>query len=159
VEVRTTAHLVEVWFRGKRITSHQRSFDTYGCTTIPEHLPSTHQAYAAQQDLEYYLERGRAIGPNMEAFLGEVMAKRKHQELGFRSCLGILNLTKGYGSERMESVAQRAIQRGIYSYKSVKSMLEKGLDQRPYIVPVKHTPIVHENIRGAGYFNTQGDLL
>lgn len=159
VEVCTTAHLVEVWYQGKRIASHPRSALTYGASTIDGHLPPKHQAYAAQQTPEYYQERGRAIGPNMEAFLEDVMARKKHPELGFRSCLGILSLTKGYGSERMEAAAQRALVCGIHSYTSIKSMLEKGLDQRPYVVRPEYKPIVHENVRGADYFTKQGELL
>ena len=158
VDVRITAHCVEVFFQGKRIASHQRSALTYGSTTLPDHLPSSHQVYAAQQTPEYYLERARSIGPNMEDLLLAVMEKKKHPELGFRACLGILSLAKGYTNERLETAATRALLLGSVSYPSVKSILDTGLDLRPYVVPPSHTPVVHENVRGANYYTTQGKL-
>ena len=156
VDVRITAHLVEVFFQGKRIASHQRSALTYGSTTVVDHLPSSHQAYAAQQTPEYYLERARSIGPYMEDLLLAVMEKKKHPELGFRACLGILGLAKGYPNERLETAAQRALLLGSLSYLSVKSILDKGIDLRPYVVPPSHTPVAHENVRGATYYTSQG---
>ncbi|MGC8462026.1 MAG: IS21 family transposase, partial [Candidatus Dormibacteria bacterium] len=159
VDVRVTAHIVEIFFQGKRIASHQRSALSSGSTTIVDHLPSSHQEYAAQQTQEYYLERARGIGPYIEDLILAVMEKKKHPELGFRACLGILSLAKGYPNERLESAAQRALLLGSFSYHSVKSILSKGIDQRPYVVPPAHTPIVHENVRGADYYNTQGELV
>lgn len=157
VDVRTTAHVVEVFFGGKRIASHQRSVLSYGSTTVAGHLPSAHQAYAAQQTPEYYLERARDIGPCMEELLIAVMGKKKHPELGFRACLGILSLARPYPRERMESAAQRALLLGSFSYSSMKSILEKGLDQRPYLVKPRKPPILHENLRGASYY-AQGEI-
>jgi len=157
VDVKITAHVVEVFFGGKRIASHQRSILAYGSTTVPDHLPSAHQAYAAQQTPEYYLERARDIGPRMEELIIAVMGKKKHPELGFRACLGILSLAKPYPADRMESAAQRALLLGSFSYSSMKSILEKRLDQRPYVVQPKKPPILHENLRGSSYYN-HGEL-
>ena len=85
------------------------------------------------------------------------MSKKKHPELGFRACLGLLSLAKPYPAQRMESAAQRALLLGSFSYSSMKSILEKGLDQRPYVVSPKQAPILHENLRGASYYN-HGEL-
>jgi len=45
-----------------------------------------------------------------------------------------------------------------FSYKSVESMLKKGLDQQPLPV-ISHSPplplMLHENIRGTHYYQAQ----
>ena len=57
------------------------------------------------------------------------MAARPHPELGFRSCLGVLRLGERYGAERLEAAASRAHAMGADSYRSVRSILERGLDK------------------------------
>jgi len=45
LDVRLSASTVEVFYRGERIASHQRSFRKYGYTTVAEHMPSNHRLY------------------------------------------------------------------------------------------------------------------
>ena len=80
------------------------------------------------------------------------MASREHPEQGYRSCLGILRLGKLYGKDRLESACRRALAIGAFRYKSIRSILENGLDREA--LPDRRTApaIVHTNIRGAGYF-------
>jgi transposase len=83
----------------------------------------------------------------------QIMATRPHPEQGYRSCLGILRLADRYSHARLEAAAQRACLLAAYSYRSIKSMLEKQLDR----VPVEPSsspqpPVLHRNIRGAEYF-------
>jgi hypothetical protein len=53
----------------------------------------------------------------------------------------------------LEAACARALKLNACSYKSVKSILKTGLDR---IVEAEQTsvkvPVVHDNIRGAGYF-------
>jgi len=46
VEVRTSAATVEIFLRGRRVTSHARSFTRAGFTTKPEHMPKIHRDHA-----------------------------------------------------------------------------------------------------------------
>jgi transposase len=152
VELRSTARTVEVFKNGKRIASHKRN-DRGGHTTQKEHMPKSHQRY-----LEWTPSRmnrwAGTIGPSCAQVVETVMEVRIHPEQGFRSCLGILRLEKAYSRERLEAACTRAIAIGGCSYKSVKSILEKGLDKEP--LPKKVTSdreIKHDNIRGRGYYN------
>ena len=50
-------------------------------------------------------------------------------------------------------VAARALKSGAHSYKSVKSILEKGLDQLPEEGEPPQLPLIdHGNLRGSGYY-------
>jgi hypothetical protein len=74
--------------------------------------------------------------------------------MGYRSCLGIMRLAKKYTSERVEAAAVRALLLNVCSYRSVKSMLEHGLDLQPVDTGAPaRPPIQHGNIRGPRYFD------
>jgi hypothetical protein len=64
-----------------------------------------------------------------------------------------LRLGQKYGSERLEAACQRALKIESASYRSVRSILERGLDQQvdSAVEPAPY-PRVHENVRGASYY-------
>jgi len=76
-----------------------------------------------------------------------------HPEQGYRSCLGIIGLEKRFGAERLEAAALRALEIQARNYPSIKSILEKGLDQVPVPQSPEQEPIIHSNIRGSSYYN------
>jgi hypothetical protein len=82
------------------------------------------------------------------------MQARKYPELGYRSCMGVLRLAKGFTNERLEAACRRALVMNVCSYQSIKSILKKGLDRQdlePAAVPAVHAE-VHVNVRGADYY-------
>jgi transposase len=153
LDVRVADLTVECFLRGRRVASHVRSFRLGGYTTIPEHMPRAHREY-----LEWTPERlvswAKKTGPETARLVEEIMASRPHPQQGFRSCLGLLSLGKTYGPERLEAACRRALFIRGLSYKSVKSILASGLDDKPLPSP-KPTQLVlaHENIRGADYYS------
>ena len=152
VEARIAAATVEIFLKGRRIVTHTRSFVPGKHTTLPEHRPKKHQ------NLEWtasrMVERGLVIGTSTAAALERIMESRKHPELGYRSCLGVLRLGERYGRERLETACRRAVALNACSYRRIKSMLETGLDRQPLepvATPAAHRD-VHANVRGAGYY-------
>ena len=73
--------------------------------------------------------------------------------VGFRACLGILRLVKGFGVARVEAACSRALDIGARTYGSVRSILDTGLDKTPVSAAAPDQPIQHPNIRGAGYYH------
>src|SRR5699024_6029087 len=88
-------------------------------------------------------------GPATAELVGHILASRRHPQQGFRSCLGILRLSKTYGTQRLNAACRRALHIGATSYKSVESILKHGLDQKslPGEEPVRPA-IDHDNLRG-----------
>jgi transposase len=110
-----------------------------------------HRAYA-EWTPERLVRWAKTAGPSVSGLIETVMATRVHPQHGFRSCLGILRLGERYGAERLEAACQRALRLGAYSYRSVRSILETGLDRAgDPSEPAAH-PLVHENLRGACYY-------
>ena len=83
-----------------------------------------------------------------------ILTSRAYPEQGYRSCLGIFRLGRQYSHARLEAACRRAVAIRAYSYKSIKSILEKGLEQRPFPEPVSSAPPQeHQNIRGGSYYH------
>jgi transposase len=82
-----------------------------------------------------------------------MLADRPHPEMGYRSALGVISLSRKYGPERVEAACTRAMRLKIYRYQSVKSILAAGLDRQPLPQLVAPgAPLEHANIRGAEYY-------
>lgn len=153
VEVRFSEKTVEILFKGKRIAAHSRSYIPGKHTTIPEHRPEKHQDL--KWTSSFMVGRGREVGPATADALQRIMNERKHPELGYRACLGVLRFGKRYSNERLEAACRRAIALNACSYRSIKSILENSLDREP-LEPVEIPAIhaeVHSNVRGSAYYH------
>ena len=152
LDVRLTATVVEVFNGGVRITSHIRSYKKGGFTTKEEHRPKAHQRYLDWKPSRI-IAWAEKTGPATAKLTEAILAKRTHPEHGYRSCLGLLRLGERYSPQRLEQAAARALGSGAHSYKSVKSILEKGLDQLPEEEDAPQLPLIdHGNLRGSGYY-------
>ncbi len=158
VEVRITSSVVEILYHGKRVASHRLLLGKGKFSTLPEHRPAAHQKY-----LEWTPSRiagwAAQTGPNTKALAAKIMEQKPHPEQGYRSCLGLIRLGDRYGKERLENASSRALFYGTISYKSVKSILKHGLDSKPPTEKPEFKPVVHDNIRGADYYSSGGELL
>jgi hypothetical protein len=88
------------------------------------------------------------------------MDQRKHPELGYRACLGVLRFGKRYSNERLEAACRRAIVMNASSYRSIKSILENSLDREPLEpveIPAAHAE-VHPNVRGSAYYHKEEEV-
>ena len=157
VELRLTPVIVEIFHQGIRIASHVRSPQRGGYTTLPEHLPPGHRAYA-ERDVEQLFHRARAGGPATEELCRQFAAARAHPEQGYRVCLGLLRLGEVHGPERLEQAALRALRTGAVTYRSVQAILQHRLEAAPLPASLPSTPLIeHANLRGAGYYQHSPD--
>ena len=93
-------------------------------------------------------------GPATAGVIQGILQRRAHPQQGFRSCLGIMRLGKGFGEERLEAACRRALRIGSCSYKSIESILRQGLDRQALSEqPELDLSIAHDNIRGSRYYH------
>ena len=152
LEVRLTAHTVEVLHKGSRIASHVRSPVKGRHTTVTSHMPKAHREYA-EWTPQRLIAWATHTGPATAQLITHVMESRAHPQQGFRSCLGIMRLGKIYGTERLEAACTRATALGTSSYRSLESMLRQGLEREPLPARSEQSdPITHTNVRGPGYY-------
>lgn len=156
VDLRLPAHTVEVFRAGRRVASHVRGHGRGEYVTDPPHRPRAHQRY-----LEWSPSRlvrwATEVGPQTARLVETILRARPHPEQGYRACLGILRLGKHYPPARVEAAAARALAIHAHSYRSFKSILERGLDQGALDLepdPAPRAPHVH--VRGPRYFTDDG---
>ena len=151
LDVRASANVVEIFSKNRRVASHQRSYLKTKAVTDPAHMPSSHRRHA-QWTPSRIVAWATKTGPSTAAFIEELLQSRPHPEQGFRSALGVLRLEKRYGAERLELACARSLAIHSLSYKSVASILQHGLEQRPLSPePLRANP-THANVRGPNYY-------
>lgn len=152
MEVRATSSTVEVFYGGRRVASHVRSYKKFDHTTKPEHMPDSHR-----RNLEWPPSRiiawAKTVGPCTAQVIEEIMKRRQHPEQGYRSSLGILRLRDRYPDERIERACERAVRFRSFSRRSIEATLKNNRDRiNDEPTPQQSLPL-HENVRGGGYYH------
>ena len=154
VDARRTATTVEIFHRGQRVAAHVRDDRRGRHTTDPAHMPKAHREHL-EWSPSRLVDWARTIGPETAALVEAILADRPHPEQGYRSCLGILRLAKGYGSDRLEAACARAGAVQARSYRHVDAILKHGLDRLP-LAPEASAQLTlvpaHEHLRGPAYY-------
>ena len=109
------------------MAAHVRSVVRGRHTTDPAHMPKAHQRHLEWTPSRIITWAG-TIGAQTTALVEAILADRPHPEQGYRSCLGILRLTKRYGLARLEAACARAVSVDARSYRHVDSILKHGLE-------------------------------
>jgi transposase len=153
-EIRATSTTIEIFLRGLRVDAYPRSYERGRHTTRPEHMPKAHRAHA-EWSPSRLIKWAKTIGVGTAALVEAIIAEKRHPEQGYRSCLGILRLSKKYGPDRLEAACARAVAVGARSYRHVDAILKSGLDR--VALPTTDSPPVngtsHENVRGRDYYH------
>ena len=151
VKVVFDERIVAIYYDNVRIVQYRRDRIPNGYTTLPEHMPEKHRIYA-QWNAERFDRWARTIGEEVAETIRKVLATRKHPEQAFKACMGILNLAKKHGEERLNRICRKANGFGITSVKRIESMIKLDLEQEDQQQLVPHIPD-HENIRGPEYYH------
>ena len=113
-------------------------------------MPEAHKRHAewSPERLLAWVEKS---GSAMKEVAEAILRSRAHPEQGFRACL--LRLSETYGSHRAEAACKKALALCAPNYKSVKAILQNGMDRLPDKPPEAPVlPVEHDNIRGAQYY-------
>ena len=151
VKLLYTSTLVEIYYHYQRIASHKRLKSPYNYTTEKDHLPSTHR-FVSDWTPEKFLTWAESIDMVVKQYIYVILQNKQHVEQAYKSCVGILSMSKRYGQSRLINACKRVIKYDKYSYKAIESILKRGLDQPD---PVEELPLMpsHDNIRGKQYYN------
>lgn len=156
LDARVSASTLEVFYKGERIASHVLCMGKGNFRTEPEHLAPAHRKHM-EWTPERLISWASRIGPQTEELVRQIIISKAHPEQGYRACLGIMRLARNYSPERVENASRRALSSGAISYRSVSSILDKGLDKIEFqvSVPVTTPASLHDNIRGSEYYREE----
>jgi transposase len=155
IELRFTSESIECWYQGKQIALHVRSYKKGAHTTLAEHMPKSHQKHM-EWTPGRFLNWSTQIGSATTRLVKHLLERKPHPEQGYRSCLGLLSLSKRYGAERLEKACERAWKLGAKTRRAVDSILSHNMEDKP--IEVEKTKsltllIQHENIRGKHHYH------
>lgn len=151
VKIHFNAVSVEIYHNYERIAIHKRSEKPWSYTTIKEHMPSHHQ-FVMDWSPERFIKWGQKIGRATGTYIEQVLEHSTYPEQAYKSCLGILNLAKKYTEQRLEKACARGELYGKYSYRTIDRILVLKLDQLEENKEQQLQLPLHDNIRGAGYY-------
>ncbi len=154
LDVLYTATIVEIYLNNARIALHRRNFRQGGYTTIKDHMPPEHK-FMNDWNAEKFLTWAEGIGSHVREAIDTILWRKEHPEQGYRVCLGILNLRREFGNERLDKACKRALHLDNVSYRIIKNILENGLEN---MSDEKESSrqlnlFSHENIRGPEYYH------
>jgi transposase len=150
IGLRYTGERIECWHQGEQIALHVRSNRKGSHTTLADHMPKSHRKHM-EWTPGRFLNWAIQIGAATTCFVKHLLEHRPHPEQGYRSCLGLLNLSKRFGDARLEKACERAWLLGARSRRSVDSILKYNLENAPLSSDkeIISTPFIqHENLRG-----------
>lgn len=155
VEVRYSDYTVKIFHQNKRVAIHNRLLRPGAYSTQKEHLASAHRVYADWTPSRL-VSWSKHFGINTQMLIETILNKKPHPEMGFRSCIGILNTAKAYDNEIVEAVSEKVLTLNAYQVKTFRSIL-KNKTYKQEKTPLASTPNNHHvNVRGEDYYRTGG---
>ena len=114
VQIRITKDLVEVYFKGSRMTSHKR-LEKYSVQPIvkQEHMPANHREYL-NYNAEEFKEWAATVGKSTEEIVKHFLTSGSVSEQGYKACVSLTKLGKRYekkGSKSLVSVCRHFLLR------------------------------------------------
>jgi transposase len=154
-QIQYTKSIVEVYYNHQRIALHQRNRTWGTYNTKKEHLSSSHKAYT-QWSPDYFKAMARKHGSYVEALIAALFTEADYPEPLYKRAMGIIQLHKDYGSERLNKACELALLVHTLSYHRVKNILKNNSDQLiddmdQLNEEQSHIPR-HQNIRGASTY-------
>jgi transposase len=123
--VRLSNRTVEFYLNQELVKTHPRLGEGKRRQTDWADYPP-HKADFYQRTPDWCRTNASSMGPYVEQAVGELL--ERHALHYLRQCQGIIGLAKKYGAERLNAACQRAVAFDDGSYKTIKGILEKGLD-------------------------------
>jgi len=123
VEVRASKRIVEIYYKGKPVAFHPRSF-RMGCfSTLHEHMPDNHKFFVDLSG-ERLVQCAEAIGPHTANMFQSTLQAKKIPQQTYHTCLGIFRLGNKYLAHLLKQASQSAFEARVFSYSAEKQELD-----------------------------------
>lgn len=154
-QIHYTKSRVEIYFNHDRIACHQRNPSNGAYNTIKDHLSSTHKFYSNWSP-EFFKKMATPHGEYVTKCVDKIICTQDYPEIGYKRALGVIQLNRLYGSQRLDEACKLALHTDACTYIRIKNILSNNMDKvslsdhhEEQIQP--HIPF-HSNIRGASAY-------
>ena len=154
VDVRVTDKTIKVFYNQNRIASHARLYGRRGqYSTVTEHMPPKHQKYL-EWNGDRFRDWAKRIGDGTFKVVDAILTSKPVEQQTYQSCMALLKMAEKYSPTRLEASCHKAL---AYtpspSYKSVKTILEMGIDISEPEESSESTANPYGITRGADYYS------
>lgn len=125
--LRATDAAVALFEDYRHVATHARGRRPGQRVSVREHLPPEAQAFFGR-DRAWCATQAERVGPACVALIQQLLSDHILERL--RAAQGVLALIKPYGQARLEAACARAMAHGSPYYRTVKTILATGADQR-----------------------------
>ena len=132
--LRATDTTVRIFRDHELVAVHCRLHGEGRHSTLDEHMTPEALAYKLQ-DPQWCLRQAEVIGPAVHEVIKRLFAHRVLDNL--RAAQGIVRLADRYGKVRLEAACDRALSFDSPRYRTVKTILERGEDQKSATGPIQ----------------------
>jgi transposase len=122
--LRATATTVRLFREHELVATHPHTRPG-GRSTVDDHRPPNALAWCLA-DPQYCLQEAARIGPACRTLIERLFSDRVLDQL--RSAQGVIKLAKKVGPVRLEAACKRALAFDAPRFRTVKTILDKGLD-------------------------------
>ena len=150
--LRATEKTVQIFHEQQLVATHPRLSRPGTRSTVQDHLPPEATAYM-MRDPQWCLTQAAKVGERCQELVEGLFAHRVLDNL--RAVQGLLQLQGRYGKRRLEAACARALDHGAGTYRNVKNILEKGLDQQKLALPIA----LPDAYSGTSRFSRNSELL
>ena len=158
VDVRLTKAVVEVYYKGTRVTSHVRLNTSQRDPIVKqEHMPEAHRKYL-HYNAEEFSRWAASIGESTAEVVKHFLTSGREVEQGYKSCINLKKLGDRYGAARLEDACLRVLNLSasptIRNISALCKVASKKPDQKkPDASPGNSFGIT----RGASYYSKGGE--
>lgn len=132
VWLRATETCVHIFHEHELIATHPRLERVGERSTITEHLPPNQVAWR-MRDQQWCLAQATEIGICTRTVIERMFDDAVVHNL--RGAQGVIDLRRAYGAARLEAACERGLEYDNTSYRTIKTILDNGLDQLPVDAP------------------------
>lgn len=154
-EILYTEDTVEIYFKSERIAVHRRNKTKSGYSTKEEHMPENHKAFYERLNPEKIINHAKSKGCDVAIMIDRIMKNHKHPEQSYKTCKGIIYLSKTFGNERLNKACAKAMYFEKYSYRFVKEILINNQEDFVQEKELFDNLPEHKNIRGVNYYTNK----
>jgi hypothetical protein len=151
LEVRLTDHLVECFLDEELVKVHLREAPRGRSTRLEDYPPE--KAQVLKEKPQWCRERAKSLGAQVSWVVESLLEQPTQYRL--RQARGVLRLSERYGPDRLDAACARAKAFGDPSYRTVKGILEKGLE-RQLAFPPAAPPLGGAFLHGAAALLSPG---
>lgn len=154
VNAKFTATLVELFAKGRLLTSHDRLHERGSFRTKDEHRPLAHRI-VIEGEPKALLEWAASVGSNTLKMFEHHLKSREDATNGLKAARNMKSLAVSHSEARLEEVCTYALERNITAMRSIRSIFTSSADKRPKpqnVFSLSAAREAHRFVRGSDYY-------